>query len=358
MGTTNQELYWTVGNKRFTNKWATLAYAKKMGLTPKFNFFDKSFGAYEWRVEPGESWRNLLIKRALQLRESYDYIRLFYSGGVDSQTMLEVFLQNRIHVDEILVYRGSAFSDKMDEEPADIEVKDVAIPFLKSIEKEIPNTKITILENGASYLTKALDEKYFYEESSFALRIWCERHLYKRAPELFSPFEKGLKHCDLRGGDKPKIFLENGKYYMAMWDSSRVWDIGDQFLENFYLSPEMPEIHAKQCHIVKNYFKLTYPGANCLKRHFNVFDTEKLEIINQLCRVPRFKEINLGKGKTGVLSSKQLLVLDGARQNNSRLYELWMSFIKNEGMIHPERFNNNNILDDFKGILSRKYPLE
>jgi hypothetical protein len=358
MGTINEELFWTVGDKKLTNKWEALACAKESGLELKFYFFDKEFGRFNWKVEPSESWNHLLVKRAKQLRESYDYIRLFYSGGVDSQTMLETFLDNKIKIDEILVYRGSAFTDNLDDEPADAEVQNVAIPFLKSIEKKIPSTKITILESGASYLNKTLDEAYFYEESTFALRIWCERHLYKRAPELLKPFEKGQRHCDLRGGDKPKVFVEDGKYYMAMWDSSRVWDIGDKFLENFYLTPEIPEIHAKQCHMVKNYFKLKYPNADCLKEHFNVFDTAKLEVINKLCRSPRYREVNLGKGSTGILSSKQVLVQEGARRNNPRLYELWMSFINNEGRIAPERFNNNNIWDDFKGILSKKYPLE
>jgi hypothetical protein len=358
MGTINEQLYWTVGNKRFTNKWQALFESKKHSLAPQFYFFDNEFSTYNWSVEPSDSWDTLLLRRATQLRESYDYIRLFYSGGVDSQTMLETFLDNKIKIDEILVYRGSAFTDRMDDEPADIEIKEVALPYLKSIEVSIPETKITILESGASYLNKTLDESYFYEESTFALRIWCERHLYKREPKLFLPFEKGLKHCDLRGGDKPKVFLENGSYFMAMWDSSRIWDIGDKFLENFYLSPEMPEVHAKQCHIVKNFFKLNYPNETSLKRHFNVFDESKLEIINQLCRKPRFREVNLGKGSTGILSSKQVLVQEGARRSNPRLYNLWMSFIENEANRDPQRFNNDNILEDFKGILSKKYPLE
>ena len=29
-----------------------------------------------------------------------------------------------------------------------------------------------------------------------------------KGPELLKPFEKGLRHCDLRGGDKPKVFIE------------------------------------------------------------------------------------------------------------------------------------------------------
>lgn len=353
----NEKLYWLCDNKKFTNKWKALEHSHLTGKAIHFNFFDEEFSQYNWQKEPEISWEELLRQRALQLREKYDYIRLFYSGGVDSQTMLETFVKNHIPLDEILVYRGSASTDNCDEEPADDEVRLVALPYLKSIEKLIPNTKINILETGASWLSKNLSEAYFYEESTFALRIWCERHLYRRSPELLKPFEKGLLHCDLRGGDKPKVFYENGKFFMAMYDSSRIWDIGDKFLENFYITPNMPEVHAKQCHIVKNFFKKEFSEFNSIKKYFNVFDTEKIELINRLVRVPRFKEVNLGKGITGVLSSKQVIIQERAKQYNRPLFNLWESFLNNEGKVRPERFNDGNILNDFVGILSKRYSL-
>jgi hypothetical protein len=354
----NKKLYWECAGKVFYNKWQALDHSRSTGKPIHFNFFDNDFSQYNWSQEPSESWDEILKKRALQLREKYDYIRLFYSGGVDSQTMLETFLKHNIPLEEILIYRGSAFTDNLDEEPADDEIKHVALPYLESVSQQLAGTKITILETGASALNKIVNEDYFYEESTFALRIWCERHLYRREPKLLEPFEKGLLHCDLRGGDKPKIFLEDGKYYMAMYDSSRIWDMGDEFLENFYLTPDMPEVHAKQCHMVKNFFKFKYPEQLSIKEFFNVFDTEKLEVINRVCRVPRYKEVNLGKGITGVLSTKQILVQRGARLHNPRLYDTWISFLNNEGGVHKERFNNGNITDDFVGILSKKYSLE
>ncbi len=357
MNRVNKGLYWVCDSKVFYNKWQALDYSHSISKPIQFYFFDKDFSLYEWNIEPRESWESLLTLRALQLRDKYDYIRLFYSGGVDSQTMLETFLKSNIYIDEIIVYRGSAATDDCDDEPADDEVRLVALPYLKSIEHQIPKTKITVLETGATWLSENLNESYFYEESTFAIRPWCERHLYRRSPELLRPFEKGLYHCDLRGGDKPKVFLENGNYYMAMYDSSRIWDIGDEFLENFYLTPDMPQLHAKQCHMVKNFLKENFPAHSEIKSFFNVFDTEKLEIINRVCRVPRYKEVNLGKGITGVMSSKQMIIQVRAKKYNPKIFNLWESFLNNEGRVRPERFNNDNILDDFKGILSKKYSL-
>ena len=42
-------------------------------------------------------------QRALQLRESYDYLILNYSGGADSHNILATFLKNNIKLDHIFV---------------------------------------------------------------------------------------------------------------------------------------------------------------------------------------------------------------------------------------------------------------
>lgn len=349
------QLYWSCGHKKFMNKWELLKSSRRSGQPPVFHLFDKSFSRYNWSSPPSSSWEELLKKRAIQLREKYDYIRLFYSGGVDSQTMLNTFIKHSIHIDEILVYRASAFTDKFDLDPAESEITCVALPFLKSIEKDIPATKITILQTGPEMLSKFVTDSYFYEESTFAIRPWCERHLYKLHPQLNAPLEANLFHCDLRGGDKPKVYLKGGDYYMAMYDSSRAWDIGDKYLENFYITPDLPELHAKQCHMVVNYIE--NKKISSAHKLFNVFNNENIEIINSLCRHQRYRNVNLGKGITGVLSSKQVIVQNFAQKYNSAVYEKWNDFILNEKNIYPERFNNNNILHDFKGILSHEYLL-
>lgn len=353
----SQQIYWRVGAKKFFNKWDAIRESQRTGAQVDFLMFDDSFEKFDWRIEPAEDFRVILRKRAEQIREEYDYIRLFYSGGVDSHTCLTTFIENKIHLDEILVFRCSVFTEKFDNDPAEAEITHVALPFLRAIQKDIPRTKITVLETTPRMLASILKEDYFYEGSSFAIRPWRERHLYQLHPKLWVPYRNGKKHCDLRGGDKPKLFLNGSKVYVAMWDSSRLWDIGDHFLENFYLTPEMPEVHAKQCHLVKKYLEESGVAKSEFSSFFNVFDTIKTDIINSICRLPRFREVNLGKGITGIKSTKQLLVEEAAKKHNTHIYELWRSFLKNEGCVYTERFNEGNIELDFKGILSRKYYL-
>ncbi len=353
----NEDVFWTYNGDKYKNKWHLFSSTKGSTQGVGFHYHDESFSLFDWSKEPEASWETILKSRAEQLRQKYGYIRLFYSGGVDSQTMLETFIKNKIFLDEILVFRGSVWTDDLESDPAEVEVTQVALPYLKSIKNLIPRTKITVLKTSVDRLTNEVSEKYFYEESTFALRAWREKHLYAFHPELYKPFEKGLYHCDLRGGDKPRVLKMDNKYFMAMWDGSRIWEVGDRFLENFYLSPEFPEIHSKQCHMIKNFIKMDSKDGECIKKYFDVFDGGEIETINKICRVPRFKEINLGKGTSGVSSRKQIIVLNSAKKYNKKLYELWMSFIRNEGVVYPQRFNNNDIWSDFVGVLSKKYWL-
>jgi len=353
----NEDIYWSYKGRKYFNKWQVLESSNGSVQDVYFHYLENAFSKYDWSKEPELSWQELLRQRALQLRQKYNYIRLFYSGGVDSQTMLETFIHNDIPLDEILVFRGSVYTDHFDDDPAEAEITQVAIPYLNSVKHLIPKTKITILETTAQQLTNHLSEEYFYEESSFALRAWRERHLYRFHPKLYLPYDKGLYHCDLRGGDKPRVLKFDDKYYMAMWDGSRIWEVGDHFLENFYISPDFPELHSKQCHMVKNAIKLRDDYKGCLKKYFNVFEGGEIEIVNKICRSPRYREVNLGKGTSGTSSSKQMIVLNSAKKHNKKLYDLWMSFIYNEGRTNPQRFNENDIWSDFVGILSKKYWL-
>jgi hypothetical protein len=75
-----------------------------------WHYHDEYFSSFNWSKEPQESIDILYKKRCEQLRTSYDYIVLMYSGGSDSQNILDCFVNNNIHLDEIcshINYEGS-----------------------------------------------------------------------------------------------------------------------------------------------------------------------------------------------------------------------------------------------------------
>ena len=104
--------YWEYAGTRYKNKFRAIDAANGKYKRITFHTFeDVSFNNYSWSIEPGTPLKQLQKERALQLRDTYDYIKLWFSGGADSTTMLNTFLDNNIHIDEIGVYRSSIDGD-------------------------------------------------------------------------------------------------------------------------------------------------------------------------------------------------------------------------------------------------------
>jgi len=79
---------------------------KKTSQSLYWNANDAIFDQYKWDQEPAWSLDELYAKRAQEIRERYVYLVLHFNGSSDSGNILETFIRNRIHLDEI-VTRGS-----------------------------------------------------------------------------------------------------------------------------------------------------------------------------------------------------------------------------------------------------------
>ena len=73
----------------------------------KFIFNEDKFNNIDTTIEPPEDIYELYRQRAMQLRNDYDYLVLIYSGGIDSHTILETFLENNIHLNEICTFSNN-----------------------------------------------------------------------------------------------------------------------------------------------------------------------------------------------------------------------------------------------------------
>jgi hypothetical protein len=94
--------YYTVGDKVFYSKSQVLTESTKNGQYPHWHFNHDTFRSIDTTMEPNVDIRLLYKMRAIQLREKYDYLRLEFSGGSDSATVLMSFINNGIHLDEIV----------------------------------------------------------------------------------------------------------------------------------------------------------------------------------------------------------------------------------------------------------------
>jgi hypothetical protein len=70
----------------------------------KLYFHDDNWRHVDWTSEPSESWQSLVDRKCHQLRNKYQTLTLFFSGGYDSITILNGFIRNNLKIEELIIW--------------------------------------------------------------------------------------------------------------------------------------------------------------------------------------------------------------------------------------------------------------
>jgi hypothetical protein len=252
-----------VGDLKFYSKLEAIEMHTRTGIHPHWDFNEAVFSSYDWTVEPKENLLELYRRRAEQIRNKYDYIVLMFSGGADSTTVLESFLTNDIHIDEIASFQN--YSVTGDHESfLSAEVTRVARPKIELLKEKYPWLKHRILDLGPmeiEYFSSAQGRNWLYEINSILCPSGVAREsLGLKVKEWRDIIDSGKKFCILYGSDKPRVTHKNGRYVFNFVDSidntCTVKSMAGQQPytdELFFWSPDLPEICIKQAHMVKTY---------------------------------------------------------------------------------------------------------
>ena len=134
-----------VNDLKFHSKLEAIEMHTKTGVHPHWDFNEAVYSSYNWTVEPTENILELYRQRAVQLREKYDHIVLMYSGGADSTTMLESFVNNGIHVDEVASYINyTATGDK--DNYLNAEIFRVSVNKIDHLKEKYPWLKYRLID--------------------------------------------------------------------------------------------------------------------------------------------------------------------------------------------------------------------
>ena len=233
-----------------------------------FNFNDDQTRQLDWTVEPSEDIESMYKRRAQQLRENYDYIVLLYSGGIDSHTALRSFLDNGIHIDEIITFCNLTHLDKSAK--FNQEVFNFAVPYIESL--NLQNTKFNLYDVGNliqdSYGVPEQLEHFLYTTNG-VLSTWTiavrSALLKLRQHHQLEIAKSGKKIAYIWGMEKPVILRDNGYYSFKYYDmtpdfaakkylSKTVYqkELSNFTDETFFVCQEFPEISIKQSHLVVN----------------------------------------------------------------------------------------------------------
>jgi hypothetical protein len=295
--------YYQVGSFKFYSKLEAADLRDRSGTRMTWNFNDDVFGQFDWTQEPVESLGDLYRARAQQLRDSYDYLVLWFSGGADSTNILDSFIDNGIKLDEVASYVNyEATGDRFNF--LNGEIYNVAIPRIakaQEIQSDLKHTIVDLAQITMDYFS-ADDTKFdwIYHMNGYTNPNNASKQDIKlKVPAWRDLINSGKKVCFIHGIDKPRVNNINGNFYYRFVDlvdtavsgNIQMLDRPWEFDELFYWTPAAPKIAIKQAHTVKKFLKqatATTPGVTTKNTGLvsTVIDKKihwlTLDIVNQL----------------------------------------------------------------------------
>lgn len=262
-----------VGNLKFHSKLQAIEMQARTGIHLHWDFNEAVFRSHNWSIEPTDNILELYRQRAQQLRDKYDYIVLFWSGGADSETVRTSFNDNHIRLDEIVSYCNYQGSDSKTD-LMNSELFHRTIPQAQLLTHQFPEMKFRIIDQSTMYLDYFNQHTQFdwIYNSNMMLTPNCvvRDSMGCQVKEWRDLIEAGKKLCVLWGHDKPRVFHENNRFSFRFID---IIDNGPKVKsmaglepytdELFFWTPDCPQIAIKQAHLVKNYL-----NSHALTSHF------------------------------------------------------------------------------------------
>jgi hypothetical protein len=256
--------YYASDKSLFRSKVAAVQHKFVTDAKLWYYYYDDMYEVADWKTEPSETLAQLYKEQALRLREKYEYLVLFYSGGYDSTNILETFYYNNIKIDKIVIVGATSQDDfSGDDANRNGELYANAYPYIE----KLGLASITELVDYTTYFNKIEnfsisqygDDWVNHTGSWFSPHHWFWRDVEKFViPDSVGSKKTGL----IFGRDKPHLSEHNT---FAFTDSvlnayGNVSSTSCSDRINFYWDPSYPKILVKQLHIIKQVRDASGPG--------------------------------------------------------------------------------------------------
>ena len=270
--------YYTVGNRKTYSKLEAIDFSHLSGNKIEWHYNRAVYGAYNWEQEPTATLDELYEARARQLRNQYDYLVLWYSGGADSHNILMAFVRAGIYIDEIAQYHQLEAHGGNKQSWTNQEVFETSIPITQQLIESNPiyaTTKHRLVDM-TEYQTGLMLENenrwdYFYKINRYYSTNCLSRYqVRERIADYKNIIDSGKRLCFIYGIEKPVVTKDNKGYWIHFLDGQdhgvSAWaqtnNRAGDYDEFFYWAPDMPELPAKQAHVLRQYLELVTP-AQC-----------------------------------------------------------------------------------------------
>jgi hypothetical protein len=361
-----------VGDLRFINKYDAMLFAKNTGLELTWDFNDAVFSCYDWAIPITKNINELYKERAQQLRDKYDYVSLFFSGGADSTNILHAFIDNNIILDEIVMFKPKycVYVSGINTLGYNLysEIELAAIPHLK---KYVEKRKIKV---RTIYFEDVFDKFFsstYYINQFFKLNILTPTSLARVAMAVTDLdwdklYDAGKTVAHIQGVEKPVVecnnkvctFKFNDYSGTFVFQSNENTDLSEKLFkyqhhEFFYWTPDLPELVIKQAQIAKEFH---FKNIN---KNFNM--DEFLKYLYPLHALEARNSFNAGKAIAGVNAINHRWIHSPQMNNAKNVFIDILQSARNTlgehfGTIDPN-IKTSKVIGAYKTINSKKYIL-
>lgn len=380
--------YYSVGAWRTYSKLEALEAMRRTNTHVEWHFEDEHWSRVDWLKEPAATLSELYARRAWQIRRKYDHVVLMYSGGIDSQNILDTFVVNNIPIDEIATQNYH----KADPRPMSYfhgEQTLVSYPYLQNLRERGVRFRHRSLDLS-DIAAQLMDDPEIANNYTYLNNVgWGWNRLAKsmvrdRCQEWRRLVDSGKRLALIWGTDKPRVYLEDERLCVKFIDlvidtvvtpwtqmQGREYE-HDEF---FYWSTDLPELVVKQGHVIKNFIRnhnlVPYLHGSGNQLYVNVNDLDPVPALSQawgdprsvswrdtVCRLiyPYFDQTTFNNGKRGsaIFSEKDEIWLKDQRFRTDLVTRL-----RYLGTIDDYWKNNpDDIYDGIKGCISQPYWIE
>ena len=332
----NNSRFYRVGQTNTHDKTTAIMESEKTGhhifyTVPDF-LLDSNMS-----IEPVHDMWTLCTEHALRIRKTYDYVRLFYSGGCDSHYMLRVFVENKIHIDEIVMHNSGIPS-------ADYEVNDIAVPYVMSIKQCIPDTKIQILSKDIIDYYNFYDSPYWFEKYINIGR--CKDVVYIRLNnwlESINIYKQHGKTANVHGEGKPLLCYVENQWYTYFLDCEE-YQYGRESNDYVCFFNDDVKVYIKQCHLLKNsMLQKTTTDFNNIKKQpgWEKFLNESIQRVDtDQYYIPHVKNPMHKEYKS--MNIRELIAKKYLHQYHPKVYQTYKEGIAHLNSIGHKWWNNSN----------------
>jgi len=197
------KFHYTFEKEKFANKYDLCSYIGWNNLSYenlcKTSFIiDNNFNDYKFKRIKNISLTDQAIKRLKELRNKYDFIRFWYSGGKDSQFVLQCAEMSGVTFDEILTFVPTFFDNN--------ELKNLSIPEYYTKNNKHKIWKLT----PKHYETFYSQPNWWHDSKLFDIQAVLEHpSLINFVNPIMQDINIPNNSCDIGGIMHPTIWFDN-----------------------------------------------------------------------------------------------------------------------------------------------------